>query len=158
MMKSPVKQIRSAARAVVVCEGNLLAIKMRDRRGVFYILPGGGQNPGETLVDAVQRECREEAGLQVKVKKLLYVREYIGKNHDFSRRHAGFHQIEHVFLCEVDDPEKACPGHETDNLQVGVNWLALESLSQIRFYPEAVKGLFNESGFIGEEIYLGDCN
>jgi 8-oxo-dGTP diphosphatase len=80
----PVKQIRSAARAVIICNGCLLATKMRDQRGVYYILPGGGQQPGETMEDAVKRECLEEVGLKVSVLQLLYVREYIGKNHTFS--------------------------------------------------------------------------
>ncbi|MFO7726156.1 MAG: NUDIX domain-containing protein, partial [Oceanipulchritudo sp.] len=94
-----VTHIRSAARAIIICDGALLATKMRDHRGVYYILPGGGQLPGETLENTVRRECLEEVGIPVTVVRLLYVREYIGKNHNFSKRHAAFHQLEHVFLC-----------------------------------------------------------
>lgn len=152
------RYIRSAARAVVICNGSLLATKMRDKRGVYYILPGGGQQHGETLEEAVKRECLEEVGLKVNVVKLLYVREYIGRNHDFSKRHKAFHQLEHVFLCEVEDPAKACPGHETDNYQVGVSWLAIEALDNIRFYPEAIKQYFRSGNPDFPEAYLGDCN
>lgn len=155
---SGTRQIRSAARAVIICNGCLLATKMRDRRGVYYILPGGGQQPGETLEDAVRRECLEEVGLKVKVKRLLYVREYIGKNHTFSKRHRAFHQIEHVFLCEVDDPTGACPGVETDNYQIGVNWLSLQAFANIRFYPESLKPFFKPDGVDFPSLYLGDCN
>jgi len=153
-----IRQIRSAARAVVICNGALLATKMRDKKGVYYILPGGGQLPGETLESAVKRECLEEVGLKVQVERLLYVREYIGKNHTFSKRHSAFHQIEHVFLCKVDDPSKACPGSETDNHQVGVSWLSLDALPNIRFYPEAIKKYFAGESVDFPEIYLGDCN
>jgi len=153
-----IRQIRSAARAVIICEGRLLATKMRDNRGVYYILPGGGQQPGETLEETVRRECLEEAGVKVRVVRLLYVREYIGKNHNFSKRHEAFHQIEHVFLCEVEDPLSVCPGRETDIHQVGVNWLALEALARIRFYPEAVKPFLGVPEPAFPSIYLGDCN
>lgn len=153
-----VRNIRSAARAVIICNGSLLATKMRDQRGVYYILPGGGQQPGETMEDAVKRECMEEVGLRVKVKRLLYVREYIGKNHTFSKRHKAFHQIEHVFLCEVDDPTGACPGSETDNHQIGVNWLSLDAFANIRFYPESLKQYFSSGGVDVPSLYLGDCN
>jgi len=153
-----IRQIRSAARAVVICNGALLATKMRDRKGVYYILPGGGQRPGETLESAVKRECLEEVGIKVHVDRLLYVREYIGKNHSFSKRHAAFHQLEHVFLCRVDDPSKACPGSEIDNHQVGVSWLSLEALPTIRFYPESIKQYFAADSVDFPVTYLGDCN
>lgn len=155
---SSIRSIRSAARAIVICDGKLLATKMKDHRGIYYILPGGGQQPGETLSDTVRRECLEEVGVEVKVGKLLYVREYIGKNHNFSPRHKHFHQLEHVFLCTTADPHACCPGSETDNHQVGVAWLALESLDHIRFYPEAVKPYFRDGTIDVSPTYLGDCN
>jgi 8-oxo-dGTP pyrophosphatase MutT (NUDIX family) len=155
---SAIKPIRTAARAVIICNGRLLATKMRDQSGVYYILPGGGQRPGETLPDAVRRECREECGIDIIVERLLFVREYIGKHHHFSRRHADFHQLEHVFLCRLPDPLQVCPGQETDNRQVGVNWLALENIQGIRFYPESLKPHLRPDGCFPPALYLGDCN
>lgn len=157
LMSRP-QPIRTAARAVIICDGKLLAIKMRDPRGVYYILPGGGQRHGETLEEALHRECLEEVGVPVKITRLLYVREYIGKNHTFSRRHRAFHQLEHVFLCEIEDPNAPCPGEETDNHQIGVSWLALENFDRIRFYPEVIKPYFTETGVSFPTLYLGDCN
>ncbi len=155
---SKIRPIRTAARAVIICDGKLLATKMRDREGVYYILPGGGQLPGETLEETVRRECLEEVGVEVTVERLLYVREYIGKNHTFKARHSQFHQLESVFFCSIKDPLAAAPGVETDNHQIGVSWLALESLRHIRFYPEAVKKFFDSTSIHVSPVYLGDCN
>lgn len=153
-----IKSIRPAARAVIIHAGRLLAVKMRDARGIYYILPGGGQRPGETLLEAVRRECLEEVGVEVEVGRLLYVREYIGRNHRFSPHHAGFHQLEHVFLCQVKDPTQACEGCETDNHQVGVSWLALDALETIRFYPECLRPHLATGRLDFPQVYLGDCN
>ncbi|KAF0095040.1 MAG: NUDIX hydrolase [Puniceicoccaceae bacterium 5H] len=155
---SRIKQIRSAARAVIIHDGKLLATKMRDWRGVYYILPGGGQQPGETLEDAVKRECLEEVGVEVEVDRLLYVREYIGRNHRFSKSHSGFHQLEHVFRCHITDPHAVCIGHECDNHQIGVAWLALENIQAVPFYPAVIKQYFTLEGIEVPTLYLGDCN
>ena len=96
---------------------------MRDRSGVFYILPGGGQNHGETLKEGLKRECLEEIGTEVEVGELLYVREYIGKNHEFRQAHRAFHQVENVFRCVLPDPDSIGPGTELDKKQVGIEWL-----------------------------------
>ncbi|MFP4541684.1 MAG: NUDIX domain-containing protein [Opitutales bacterium] len=157
-MPAPRQPIRTAARAVVIHEGRLLAVKMRDQEGVYYILPGGGQEHGETLHETVRRECLEEVGVEVTVEQLLYVREYIGANHTFNRRHKHFHQLEHVFRCHVADPHATRPGTTIDNHQIDVAWLDLAHLDEIRFYPEAVKRFFQGGEVAVSPLYLGDCN
>lgn len=154
----PTRSIRTAARAIVICDRKLLAVKMKDKRGIYYILPGGGQKHGENLHDTLLRECREEVGVTVKIGQLLYVREYIGKNHTFNVRHKNFHQLEHVFRCYIEDPHAICLGSKGDNLQVGVAWLDLANLASIPFYPEVIKPFFTRDDIAVPATYLGDCN
>lgn len=152
------RHIRTAARALIIHEGRLLAIKMQDKSGVFYILPGGGQRHGETLHEALIRECLEEIGTGVEVGELLYVREYIGKNHEFRHAHRAFHQVENVFRCRLPHPERIGPGSEHDKKQVGVEWIPLEELPERRFLPDVIKPFFNGEGFESAIRYLGDVN
>lgn len=152
------RHIRTAARALIIREGKLLAIKMRDRTGIFYILPGGGQRHGETLREGLMRECREEIGTEVEVGDLLYVREYIGRNHEFRRSHHAFHQVENVFRCTLPDPDGIGPGSEHDKKQIGIEWLPLADLAQTRLLPEVIKPYFTRDGFEIRTNYLGDVN
>ncbi len=152
------RSIRIAARALIIHRNKLLTIKMRDKSGVFYILPGGGQRHGETLREGLRRECMEEIGTQVEVGELLYVREYIGKNHEFRKTHHAFHQVENVFRCHLPAPENIGPGSEVDKKQVGIEWIPLPEIQARRFLPEVIKSFFTNEGFEPNTNYLGDVN
>ena len=152
------RHIRTAARALIILNQKVLAIKMRDRSGVFYILPGGGQRHGETLRQGLKRECLEEIGTEVEIGELLYVREYIGKNHEFRKSHHSFHQVENVFSCSLPDPDSIGPGTEHDKKQVGVEWIPLTALHNRRFLPEVIKPFFKDGVFSPPSNYLGDIN
>jgi ADP-ribose pyrophosphatase YjhB (NUDIX family) len=150
--------VRTAARAVVVLDGRLLAIMMRDHEGVFYILPGGGQRHGETLADTLRRETQEEIGVALEPGPVLYVREYIGKNHTFAQAHRHFHQVEVVFRCALPAGAEPCAGAGQDNRQVGVEWLELATLGERRFFPAFLKQCVRGNDLVVEKMYWGDLN
>ncbi len=150
--------IRTAVRAVIIRDGCLLAVQMKDRDGVFYILPGGGQLAGETFHDTLRRECMEEIGVRVKVGEFLFVREYIGRNHVFRHRHSNFHQVESVFRCEIEDKGQVRVGDNQDMRQIGVEWLPLDKLPQIRFFPKVLTGFVKDGAIVVPSHYLGDVN
>lgn len=76
--------IRNSVKAIIIKDNKILTMKGKDDDGFYYLLPGGGQNHGETMVEALKRECLEEIGCNVEVLHLQIIREYIGKNHEFS--------------------------------------------------------------------------
>ena len=41
--------IRNSAKAVIVKDEKLLTVKIQENGGIYYILPGGGQEHGENL-------------------------------------------------------------------------------------------------------------
>lgn len=151
--------VRTAPRAVIIEDGKLLTVVMKKENGdLFHVLPGGGQHWGETLPEGLKRECAEELGAEIEVGEVIYVREYIGKNHDFSKRHVGFHQLEVVFRCRL--PEGSCVSDqaEGDTFQVGTAWVPLADLANIEFYPPQLAEHVFENELKVSPIYLGDIN
>ena len=151
------RRIRQACRAALYRDDHLLTIRMRGRRGVFRILPGGGQEHGETKEAALRRECREELGVEVEVGDLLYVREYIGRNHTFSSRHEHFHQVESVFVCRLEPGTEPRGGSGMDRNQLGVEWVPVAELARLEFYPRAAIPCLDGSQR-PRNLYLGDIN
>ena len=86
------------------------------------------------------------------------VREYIGKNHDFCSDHRGFHQLEVVFHCQLNEPALVGKGIELDKKQIGVEWLPLAELMSVRLYPRALQSAFLENAYQLPVEYWGDVN
>ena len=86
------KIIHVAVDSVIKKNNSVLLIKREiNPFKYFWVLPGGGVEYGERLVDAVIREVREETGLEVKVVK------YVGY-YDDPYRDPRYHSIAHAFL------------------------------------------------------------
>lgn len=150
------KKVRLSAKAIVVREDRLLLMRARDRWGTYYLLPGGGQKNGETLTDALRRECLEETGVLAAPLRPRYIRDYVGRNHEFARWDRDFHQVEIMFLCRYEGKKKTA--RVPDVRQTGAVWMPLERLEKIRLYPSALKKLILLSGRLRGPVYLGDVN
>ena len=125
--------IRVAAKAVIIEDGCLLAIHLAHKNGDWYGLPGGGQEPGETLHDSLRRECLEEIGVGVVIHDILFVRDYMGKNHEFADTDSDVHQVEVMFACTLAGSERPRVGAAPDTDQLGVEWLELASCTGTAF-------------------------
>lgn len=149
--------IRNSVKAVIVHNGYVLLTKNKDDEGYFYLFPGGGQVHGETFYEALKRECLEEIGFEVEMGELLFVREYIGKNHEHSIFDYHVHQVEFYFGCTLsgNGGEPSNP----DEHQIGVEWVEINKLLDHRIYPkEITKYITNEVKKEKDPIYLGDVN
>jgi ADP-ribose pyrophosphatase YjhB (NUDIX family) len=67
--------MRKAARAVLIHNQNILLMKRNKFGAIYYCLPGGGIEPGETADQAMKRELQEEASLIVADPQLVYIEE-----------------------------------------------------------------------------------
>ncbi|MFC2055421.1 NUDIX domain-containing protein [Chloroflexota bacterium] len=149
------KAIRNSAKAIIINNGCLLTVKLIDSEGEWYLLPGGGQNPGETLNEALRRECIEEIGIEVSVGRLRYFREYIGKNHEFSERDGDSHQVEFMFECEFDVEQPPVLGNNPDAHQVDITWLPINEIHEYRIYSKQLGDLHlleadNDISYLGD--------
>ena len=124
------REIRTSAKAVVIKDNKLLAIKLNDGNEEFYILPGGGQDSEEQLPQAVVREVREETGIDVRCGDLLFVIEGVhGED---------FHRVDLVFNCEYLGLSANAELHG-DNNQIGYEWLDLSVLNKLPLYPSKLR-------------------
>ena len=154
------KPIRNSVKAILIEEGKLLVTRNRDADGEFYLLPGGGQRPGETFLQALERECLEEIGARIVVEEILLIREYISAHHEFADAEGDVHQIEFMFRCALNDGERPRIGPVPDIWQTGIVWLPIDRLGEYRLYPAAIIEPLQRLAR-GEEVgpcYLGDVN
>ena len=151
------QSIRNSIKAVIIRQGEILLTVNDDGEKILYLLPGGGQEPGETMEQALQRECLEEIGSKVEIGEMLWVREFLGSRYGWPQFH-GMHQVEFMFACTLEPDARPHVGTAGDTWQTGVEWVRLDRLDEIVFYPETLKPLLAEYAEKrqGGRVYLGD--
>ncbi|MCZ8517719.1 NUDIX domain-containing protein [Paenibacillus filicis] len=66
--------MRCGIKGIVISNNKLLTIKKYDEQfGADFTLPGGGQEHGENLIEALKREFLEEVGCQIEVKQFRFL-------------------------------------------------------------------------------------
>ncbi|MGD9091859.1 MAG: NUDIX domain-containing protein [Anaerolineales bacterium] len=130
------KPIRNSAKAIIIHDGHILAVKYADQSGEYYALPGGGQLHGETLPQALVREIREELDITVNNFSLRFIREYIGVFQESSWRDADIHQVEFLYECVLEAGQEPRLGKHGDYSMVDIVWLPIRLISSYRFYPK----------------------
>jgi len=134
-------RVRVAARALIIRDGAVLLQVRRIAGRAVHLLPGGGQEPGETLAEAVVREVREETGLAVAAGPLLWVREFIPRRHGLTHR-GDDHDLHCIFACTPIDGAAAAALADAaplpDAAQMAVRWVPLAALAGVTLWPESV--------------------
>ena len=107
--------------AALLWRGDAVLVQQRragSARGLLWEFPGGKVEPGETEAQALERECREELGVQVRAGEVLHRTRHAYEDLD----------VELALLrCELNSGEPR-PLHAQD-----VRFVAVPGLAQLPF-------------------------
>lgn len=127
---------RIRAAGILIENGAMLLVKVRDFTGEYWIPPGGGMEPEDRSSKAcLIREFKEEAGIDVEVGELICVREFL-ETHcqryhaEFFYRIANYQGTPHI---------ENLTGLNDEEFIQSVEWLPLEELADVRLYPVELK-------------------
>ena len=149
--------IRITVRAVIIQDGKILLIKKDSiDEGVRYTLPGGALESGETLHQAVIRECTEEINTPVEAYDVLHIADFFIpklKPNPYTR-----HQLEVLIQCQVPMEYIPNSGPDPDKHQVGVEWLPVNELAQHTISPNFFAELLINLHTQEHDIYVGSVS
>ncbi|KJY85188.1 pyrophosphatase [Vibrio galatheae] len=129
-------QHRIRAAGIVIKEGAMLLLKVKDFSGEYWIPPGGGMEAEDRSSKAcVKREFKEEAGIDVQVGELICVREFFETQSQ--RYNAEFFYLIDGFL---GTPHLGnLSGLNDEGYIQSVQWVPIPQLPDLRIYPPQLK-------------------
>ncbi|KGR76233.1 NUDIX domain-containing protein [Ureibacillus sinduriensis] len=125
--------IRVRACALIIENDSILLVEFEDEKGVHYNLPAGGVEPNESVVEAVKREAKEEASIDVEVGPLALVYEYVPQMS--ANKFGETPSLQLIFDCKIKNGTTPMLPKNPDPKQVGVKWIQLAELAGISLYP-----------------------
>lgn len=126
--------IRVRPTALIIENDQVLLIEYCDEHGVHYNLPGGGAEPGETLVDGVLRELYEETMAEAEVGPLAFVYEFAPHKQSGDYQ-SEIHTLNIVFECFLKEGSTPKLPDTPDPDQMAVKWIPIADLNSIILYP-----------------------
>lgn len=111
--------IRVGIKALIVRDGRILL--NRCRRGdkfTYYTLPGGGQRQYESVMQALEREIREETGLSIRPLRMAAMCEEITTDLKSRAQSPDYtHRLTLIFAAKPLDDVSAAPEHPDSEMQ-----------------------------------------
>ncbi|MDE1848643.1 MAG: NUDIX domain-containing protein [Nanoarchaeota archaeon] len=111
--------------------------------GVYYLLPGGGVELGESPEEALRREVKEECGIEIDIKRLVYYKSGYTDQENY---------LDLIFLCEAKGRDMIAK--DPDGNVKEIETASPDRLREIRFFPKQIVK-FNLSDIPQEATFLG---
>lgn len=119
----------------------------REKDGNEFAFPGGHVIMGETSEQSLKREYLEETGEKINVEKLIWIEECFW---NWDNKEA--HTIAFYYLNSLKNPTNMPDDYfssHKDNCNIMLEWVTLERLKELIFYPDFAK---NKIQNISDEI------
>ena len=134
-MKKRKEQISLGVRVIIISGDKFLIMRQRKTNGRdFCILTGGGIEASEYIFTSPRREVFEECFINVKVQKLLYVKELFA----LDLRSFEFYVLGKMFSGKLGigyDPELP----QYDQVLKQIIFMPINNLRNIHFYPQELR-------------------
>ena len=148
--------IRVGIKALIVLDGRILL--NRCRRGdqfTYYTLPGGGQRQYESVMQALEREIREETGLSIRPLHMAAMCEEITTDLKSRAQSPDYtHRLTLIFAAKPLDDVSAAPEHPDSEMQCS-EWVALEQADELNLYPRPLRRHIKEALCAKGALWLG---
>lgn len=140
--------MRDRSVVFVIRDEKILMEKLCYGGRVFYSIPGGGIEDGETPEQTAIRELKEECGLDGTIVKKL--------SHNYCKDHE-----EHAFWVQVSDDQQPIKGYDPEEAMdaqpiLDVLWMGLEEMSEKDRAFMFGYGLMEIEGFFEKVLTWGD--
>lgn len=117
--------------AVIIIQSQKILLLYRYKNGrTYYVIPGGGIEPGESVEQAAIREVKEETNLDILLAHKWW--EYNNEGH-----------LEHYFLAAKFGGTLRLGGPELDEQSpqniYRLEWIPLSKLKDVSLLPKAIK-------------------
>lgn len=106
---------------------------------MYYNLPGGGLEPGETMKEGVIREVYEETTAEVTVGSLALIYEMAPHKQSGEYSSQEPHALNLIFECQLKENSKPQLPLKPDPYQSGVKWVPIQDLDSIFLFPNIKK-------------------
>jgi 8-oxo-dGTP diphosphatase len=121
------RAIRIRVGILIWRDSEVLLVRHEKAGRSYWLVPGGGVDAGETMVEAGAREMLEETGYHVEMGRLLLVCEAIDP------KPGGRHIVNAIYAAAVRSGTLAV-GKDDKSLR-DAQWQPLEALAELEMYP-----------------------
>lgn len=137
--------VRVRVAGFLVRDGRLLLISHKKDGNVYWLLPGGGVDHGESLEEALEREFREELGIAIRVGQPVLMCDSIDPS---GKRHI----INIIFSCSHENGDISLGKEER---LYGYDFFSADSISSLAMFPPLNSEIVSIMNGKQKSLYIG---